>query len=92
MIAKELLWVGWSPRPCGRCRNRPRLCRERLDHSERRRRERVALATNDDVLNDEASELTPVQYFLVGVPAFINAVIDQITGVLTFTATQSGFI
>lgn len=49
------------------------------------------LATNDERLDDEAAETSPLQYALVGsLPAGIFATLDANTGVLTYTATRSG--
>lgn len=50
------------------------------------------LAANDDSLLDEADEEFPLVYALEIVPPGVEATIDPVTGVLTFTATQPGTI
>lgn len=47
----------------------------------------LALALNDEVLTDEADETADLVYSLVDAPA--GYTIDEETGVLTFTATES---
>jgi len=48
----------------------------------------LALAANDAHLDDEADETQSLIYSLDSVPAGITAMIDALTGVLTFTATE----
>jgi LPXTG-motif cell wall-anchored protein len=50
------------------------------------------LGANDDALEDEALETEPLRYYLVNVPASISAMLDELTAILTFTASQSGTI
>jgi Ca2+-binding RTX toxin-like protein len=51
------------------------------------------LSFNDEDLNDQAAETQPRTYALVFVPAgFTFAVIDAMTGVLTFASSESGTI
>ncbi|MGA8988645.1 hypothetical protein [Aeromicrobium sp.] len=55
-------------------------------------RSTLNLAGNDDSLDDEVLETQPLRYRLISVPDFIKAVLDELTGVLTFTAFGSGTI
>lgn len=50
------------------------------------------LAANDEVLDDDPAEDGPLRYFLLSVPAGMVALLDELTGVLTFTANASGTI
>jgi len=50
------------------------------------------VTTNDEHLADEADEDIALIYEIVEVSEGIEAIIDAVTGILTFTATQSGTV
>ena len=51
------------------------------------------LAANDDALDDESDEAQPLTYQIVSVDEYITIhLFDELTGLLTFSATRSGTI